>query len=585
MAAIKEAIQLATISSYGTNGEIDGTELLKNLNNIDGIRAAAPLVNGKLSYPVSIATKKSIFQINNNNGDLTELIPGLYYADSNEQILTWDELYDGSIGNMMLNPSDRTKLARANFNLDNVQDKNGNTVGNGNGNVKLIVDKSITSVGSMGGLSSLGEVILPPTVTSVEGGAFGGCSYLKSAIVPSGDLGASAFPNLGNLETVILGNGVTSIGSSAFGYSNKITSIEIPDSVTSISSACFVGCTSLANVTISNSVTSIGASAFASCTALTNVTIPENVTSIGSGAFGGCNNITHLSILGKADGLAYNTFSASIDSLKSVVLGSDNVDNGLATIPNQFCYGADNLEKITIKGSMTSIAEASFMNCPKLTSVNIANGVTSIETAAFRECTKLTSLTIPNSVTSIGNAVFYGCTSLTSLIIPESVTTLGSGALDGCSSLSELTIKGKIADFVALSRSSNPTGSENANANSLCNNTNLKKITLGSDNLELGLTVIPYRALQGFQYVESITINPSVTSVEDYAFVACSNLKNIIIKNGSSNLTVNYFAFSYTDLTDVYYAGSSDNWNEYLDIDNTSSGNQKLLDATKHWNS
>ena len=86
--------------------------------------------------------------------------------------------------------------------------------------------------------------------------------------------------------------------------------------------------------------------------------------------------------------------------------------------------------------------------------------------------------------------------------------------------------------------------------------------------------------------MENITINPSVTSVGIGTFSHCSNLKTVKIKNGINNLTFGAGAFSYTtSLTDVYYAGSSSNWDNYVSIDNASSGNQTLINATKHWNS
>ena len=68
---------------------------------------------------------------------------------------------------------------------------------------------------------------------------------------------------------------------------------------------------------------------------------------------------------------------------------------------------------------VTSIGEAAFMVCPRLTSINIPDGVTSIGNYAFRECTSLSSITIGDSVTSIGKLAFFSCWNLTSVTIPE----------------------------------------------------------------------------------------------------------------------------------------------------------------------
>ena len=66
--------------------------------------------------------------------------------------------------------------------------------------------------------------------------------------------------------------------------------------------------------------------------------------------------------------------------------------------------------------------------------------VTSIGQAAFFSCSRLTSITIPNGVTSIGEWAFSGCESLSSITIPESVTAIGDFAFAECKSLTSVTI-------------------------------------------------------------------------------------------------------------------------------------------------
>ena len=191
----------------------------------------------------------------------------------------------------------------------------------------------------------------------------------------------------GEITSVSLPDGVTSIGSWAFYQCSSLTSITIPNSVASIGIRAFSECSSLTSVTIPNSVTSIGEYAFSGCSSLTSVTIPNSVTSIGDGAFGDCTSLTF----------------------------------------------------ITIPHSVKSIGSSAFSNCSKLTSVTISNSVTSIGDYAFYHCSSLTSVTIPNSVTSIGIRAFSECSSLTSVTIPNSVTSIGDWAFYGCS---QVTMQG-----------------------------------------------------------------------------------------------------------------------------------------------
>ncbi|MBQ5931565.1 MAG: leucine-rich repeat domain-containing protein, partial [Tidjanibacter sp.] len=56
----------------------------------------------------------------------------------------------------------------------------------------------------------------------------------------------------------------------------------------------FNNCKSLESVTIGNGVTSIGYEAFHNCTSLTSITIPDSVTSIGIYAFWDCTSLTSV---------------------------------------------------------------------------------------------------------------------------------------------------------------------------------------------------------------------------------------------------------------------------------------------------
>ena len=73
------------------------------------------------------------------------------------------------------------------------------------------------------------------------------------------------------MTSVTIPNSVTSIELGAFSGCSGLTSITIPNSVTSIGEVAFHGCSSLTSITIPNSVTSIGEKAFAKCSYLENV--------------------------------------------------------------------------------------------------------------------------------------------------------------------------------------------------------------------------------------------------------------------------------------------------------------------------
>ena len=167
-------------------------------------------------------------------------------------------------------------------------------------------------------------------------------------------------------------------------YAGDIKTVVIVNGVTSIGKQAFNGCSNLTSITIPASVTSIGESAFR-LSGLTSITIPASVTIIGGYAFEDCNSLTTVS------------FAA----------GSQ-----LTTIGNGVFSGCcDGLTSITIPASVTTIGERAFEYCENLRSVSFADGsqLKTIGKNAFNSCFCLRSIEIPASVTSIGEGAFEDC--------------------------------------------------------------------------------------------------------------------------------------------------------------------------------
>lgn len=236
----------------------------------------------------------------------------------------------------------------------------------------------------------------------------------------------------GQIEKVIIGEGVTGIGNYAFYGCSALRIVEIASTVTNIGNSAFQNCTSLESIDIPDNVTRIGNSAFSNCWRLSSISLPDNMVTIEDYAFESCKALTSFSFPTGVENISLGVF------IYCTGLTSFTIPVGVMSIGENAFGGCTGLKDITIPNSVESIGNQAFQDCKSLDGVTIPNSVTSVGQSAFDGCTSLTSVTIPTSVTSIGSDAFYGCTSLTSVTIPEGVTSIGPDAFNGCYSLTSV---------------------------------------------------------------------------------------------------------------------------------------------------
>ncbi|MBQ3216016.1 MAG: leucine-rich repeat protein, partial [Oscillospiraceae bacterium] len=191
---------------------------------------------------------------------------------------------------------------------------------------------------------------------------------------------------LGEITSVVINDGVTSVGNSVFQDCNNLVSISLPNSITYIGSHAFNGCASLASVVIPNGITRIEQDTFAYCEKLISIAIPNTVKYIDNRVFLNCSSLSEIDI-------------------------PDDVDY----IGDWAFFGCSNLETITLPEGINRIGESSFTYCGKLSNITIPESISIIDDWAFGGCCNFTKINIPASVTHISNYAFYQCNSLTSI--------------------------------------------------------------------------------------------------------------------------------------------------------------------------
>lgn len=419
---------------------------------------------------------------------------------------------------------------------------------------------------------------------------------------------------------------------------DSIEKVVIGSGVTSIGNYAFEECHGINNVTIGKDVKSIGEGAFYTLYGgPESITIPVSVTSIGDYAFDGWDLIT-VNYGGTVNQWkSMNTYdrnyylaAAEIKCADGTVLprgicGADLTwkmnNNGTLTISGtgaMFDYGfheyraqwsrhVDSIKNVVIEAGVTSIGKDAFVYCDNITSVTIPASVTSIGEGAFRLCNKLstvnyggnadkwnaisigddndnlgganinyagitwtynngtltisgtgdvddynnssapwydhrydtTKIVISNGVTGIGEGAFCYFTELTSVSLPGSLKSIGAYAFRGCSSLKSVVIPDSV-------------------------------------------TSIGEGAFYRCTALTTATVSNSVSRISYGTFMSCENLISVTIPNSVKSIGEKAF-YNCGSLTDVYYKGSTAQWNAVMvGLDNDSLQNANIYFVHTH---
>ena len=278
--------------------------------------------------------------------------------------------------------------------------------------------------------------------------------------------------------------------------------------------------------------------------------------------------------------------------------------------------GNQNITSIVLPYALTSIDTYEFAGCTNLKAITLGNHIVTIANFAFQDCESLESICIPDSVTTIWDRAFQRCNSLKEVIIGSGVTKIETDAFYYCDSLTDIYIN-KSQGTVQCERdwckstvrvhwnSTGPEVPEEPDEPELTPSEGLE-FTLNSDGVSYSLTgtgtcadaniVIPseYEGLPVTvideeaivnQFVETVVIPDSITTIYYGAIVFCNKLTTIII--GSGLQYCDDGAIMYNDqLKDIYINQIEEESLLKPEQWDSNEGDGKILDyVTIHWNS
>lgn len=243
----------------------------------------------------------------------------------------------------------------------------------------------------------------------------------------------------------------------------------------------------------------------------------------------------------------------SKSSLQSVVLPTT-----LVSIGDDAFYNCDGLTTMNVPNSVSKIGYASFQMCDGLVNVTLGSGLSALGDQAFYDCKKLKIININATIPPTYGGYAFQYTNLSIVFVPSASLSLYKstdkwkdlpiatnevitvhnataggivGALNGIgistlSTISKLVVTGNVnsADFVQF-KSAMPL-----------------LLELDLSGAVLAANTVPSTALQNKAVLSKVVLPSSVTTIGDYAFSNCTNLKEILPLS-SSLTTIGAYAF------------------------------------------
>lgn len=296
--------------------------------------------------------------------------------------------------------------------------------------------------------SSLYEILLPNTITSIGNEAFEACKKLTSmdlSKTKTTTIGTSAFASCDNLGTIILPTTLTIIGTSAFKDDTNLRLVQKLEKtiVSIINKNAFLGCKNLSSVKLPQTLSTLGESAFEGCSNLTAVSGFENtaVKILEARTFANCSSLSTLSLARglteiKNEALIGCSILRNLDTLSTTKVTKIGVralkdTAGLTSISlptstfvsfAQSAFENSGVKKINnLKNcsKFKSFGASSFMNSG-LKEIEFPNCTFSIEASAFKNCTALTKATFNSKTAPTAQETsFEGTTSALQVYIPN----------------------------------------------------------------------------------------------------------------------------------------------------------------------
>lgn len=343
---------------------------------------------------------------------------------------------------------------------------------------------------------------------------------------------------------------VTSVGAAAFSNNADIESVSFPESVLSIGDHCFVECTALKKADLPSNLQWLGDLVFQGDILLNEITLPKSLVRIGINPFDRCTSLEKIEFSGDnnyyltEDGVLFNLKGSALAAYPAAKKNTAySIPEWISKIDAAAFSENPYLSELTISENIGEISGNPFCGCTSLKKIDISpfniifethenalynretreliaylwnseaesfsvrSSVKSIGNEAFYKHHELKKIELPNSIVTIGDAAFAE-SGLTSIKIPASVITLGVNAFSGCEDLETVKL---------------PSGLTRIERYTFSRCKALKSIEFPKY-----LNSIGEGAFYKCESLSELELPENLRFIGDYAFLSCSGLNSVI---------------------------------------------------------
>lgn len=247
--------------------------------------------------------------------------------------------------------------------------------GSGIESIHLPANLKTISTAAFSGCTNLKSVEFPEALTKIESRAFEKSGLVRMELPDTvTTMGSGVFSECPNLEFVKLPRNLEIIELSMFKKCAKLQSVVFPENVKVIGRWAFMWCDELQNFTLPESVETIGLQAFIDCESLTEVTIPAKVTKIEQNSFSGCGKLRAIYVAEgnqayqSVDGVLMTKDGTMVHTCPGAKEGVFVIPDGATTIESCCFFDCQNLKRLVIPATLTTINERGFDFCDNLLS-------------------------------------------------------------------------------------------------------------------------------------------------------------------------------------------------------------------------